>query len=183
MNYLEIAEKLAENIWPIKEKIKLIDIMLYGSLAYGKKDPHDIDLLILHENPILDKFQFETIDKKIPNLQKCFVLSKLLGEDINLEEIIEKIEARELIENNLFQTKYMNIDFFSDEIYKRKWVENDRKHHDQSIKKNRIDNETFEESIFRQGKLWNSEEKKYNIPAFSKYKQNIITTPQNQPSP
>lgn len=180
MYYLEIAEKLAKNIWPIREKIKLVDLMLYGSLTYGKKNPNDIDLLLLHKNPLLDKFQFETIDEKIDDIQKFFILSRLLGKSINLEEIIKKINAKELIEKNLLHTKYMNLAFFSDNNYKKKWLENNQKHPDYSIKKNRIDNETFEECIFRQGKLWNKETGKYDIPALSKYNPKIILQPQNQ---
>jgi len=37
------------------------------------------------------------------------------------------------------------------------------------IKKNRIGDETFEECIFRKGKLWDSEKEEYCIPAKSKY--------------
>ncbi len=170
MEYLKIAENFARNIWKSKENIKLVDLMLFGSLVHKKNTPHDIDLLIIHENPLLDRFQFEYVDLKIDIIRKLYSLQKLLGKEINLEKIINNTGTEELIKKNLFNTKYMNFSFFEDENYKNLWIENNKKYHDISIKKNRIGNETFEECIFRQGLLWNPKLEKYCIPARNKYK-------------
>ncbi len=169
MNYLNTAENFAKKIWELKEKANLKDIMLFGSLTYGKPNPRDIDIMILHENPLLDKFQFEIIDKKISDIQKMFILSEILGKKIDLEKIIVNTNIKELIEKGLFNTKYMNVNFFTNNEYKSKWIKNNEEYHDRTITKAHIGNETFEECIFRQGKLWNPFTQKYDIPAKTKY--------------
>ena len=180
MDYLNIAENFAKCIWKIKEDVSLNDLMLFGSLTYGEPNPRDIDILILHENPLLDKFQFEIIDKEIPDIQKLFILSKILGKKINLEKLIANTNIRELVEKGLFNTKYLNVNFFTDKKYRDKWIKNNEEYHDRKIHKAQIENETFEECIFRQGKLWNSNTKKYDIPAETKYKIGEITKSENQ---
>jgi predicted nucleotidyltransferase len=170
MDYLNVAENFAKGIWKVKEEANLKDIMLFGSLTYNKPNPRDIDIMILHENPLLDKFQFEIIDKKISDIQKLFILSEILGEKIDLEKIIANTNIKELIEKGLFNTKYLNVNFFTDNEYRTKWIKNNEEHHDRTIKKARIDNENFEACIFRQGRLWNSNTEKYDVPARTKYK-------------
>lgn len=169
MEYLQIAEDFAKKIWKVKEKANLNDIMLFGSLTYGKSNPRDIDLMILHKNPLLDKFQFEIIDKEIPDIKKMFILSNILGKDIDLEKIIVNTPIPELLKKGLFNTKYLNINFFTDKEYKTRWIKNNEEHHDRTITKAHIGNETFEECVFRQGKLWNPNTEKYDIPAKTKY--------------
>ncbi len=169
MNYLGIVKEFAESLWAIKEEIKLVDLMLFGSLANSEGNPRDIDLLFLHQNPILDKFQFEIVDKNISDTKKLYILQSLLRNNVNLEKIIVDTGVERLIQQNLFNTKYMNISFFNNKSYRKKWIGNNRKYHNPLIKKNRIGDETFEECIFRKGKLWDSEKEEYCIPAKSKY--------------
>jgi len=174
MDYMQISENFAKTIWPLKEEANLIDIMLFGSLTYKKQNPRDIDILLLHKNTLLDKFQFEVIDKDISDIEKLSILSNMLGEKVNLSRIISDTSIKKLLEKGLFNTKYLNVDFFTDKEYRDKWIKNNGENHDRTIHKAHIGNETFEECIFRQGKLWNPLTEKYDIPAKEKYKLPII---------
>ena len=182
MDYLEIANNFARNLWVVKKEIKLVDLMLFGSLANNKKNPRDVDLLFLHQNPILDKFQFEIVNQNISNIEKLYILNNLLNREVNLEKIISNIGVKELIQKNLFQTKYMNLDFFKEKEYRTKWIKNNEEYNHPSIKKD-YNGEKFEETIFKEGKLWNPQTKKYDIPAKQKYQvPKDIKQLENQPS-
>jgi len=63
----------------------------------------------------------------------------------------------------------MDISFFTNQEYKEKWKEKDLKVHGHEKSKARLNDETFEECIFRQGLLYNQETQKYDIPALQKY--------------
>ena len=45
---LEAAIEFGIKIWPYKEELKIEDIMLFGSVALGKENPRDLDMLLLH---------------------------------------------------------------------------------------------------------------------------------------
>ncbi len=170
MEYLKIAENFAKKIWPYKEITKIRDIMLFGSVAYGKQNPNDIDLLLLHHSEIFEVFQDISESKKTADLEKLTIISNMFKrKGIDLSKIFEKTKVIELISKNKFNIKYMDIDFFRDNNYKRQWTKkNKEKHKKRNIKK-RLPGEEFEDTIFRQGLLWNPETRKYDIKANKKY--------------
>src|SRR3989344_153741 len=110
MEYLKIAEDFAIKIWPYKNKLKLEDIMLFGSVAYEKKDPSDLDLLILHKNEILEEFQ-DVANSKIEDIDKLRELSRRLNKEIDLLALLESTTIEKLIFKNKFNIKYLDIGF------------------------------------------------------------------------
>src|SRR3989344_6793002 len=120
MEYLKIAEEFGEKIWPHRNKLKIEDIILFGSVAYGKENPSDLDLLIMHYNRILEDFQ-DIADSKLNDLEKLVKLSKSLNGEINLLQLLKGSLTENLIAHNKFNTKYMNIKFFTEESYRNNW--------------------------------------------------------------
>ena len=169
MEYLKIAEDFGKKIWPYINKIKIADIMLYGSVAYGKKNPTDLDLLVLHYNELLDNFQEIAESKKIGDSKKLIDLSNKLNGEINLMEVLQESNIKKLISQNKFNTKFMNISFFTNSEYRTKWKERDLKTHEHAKSSHKKEGETFEECIFMQGLLYNQETQKYDVPALQKY--------------
>ena len=138
MNYLEIAEDFTKRIWPYKNKLKIKDIMLYGSVAYGKNNPSDLDLLILHQSEKLEKFQ-EIANSKVEDVEKLIELSRRLNEEIDLLSVMNGTMANKLIFENKFNVKYIDIKFFTDNEYRKNWKERDLKiyMHEKSKKEKR----------------------------------------------
>ncbi|HKL24545.1 MAG TPA: hypothetical protein VJ912_04365 [Candidatus Nanoarchaeia archaeon] len=165
MDYMKIAEKFGKNIWSVKNKINLNDLLLYGSVIKGKDNPKDIDLLVLHNNSVLDRFHFETMYKEIPNKEKYFILANLLKKQVNIEKIISDKEIQKTIEKNILHPQYLNVSFFHDKEYREKW-----KKHNKVNKIHKVDEQrNFLNEIFEQGKLWNPETEKYDLNMGSKY--------------
>jgi predicted nucleotidyltransferase len=169
MEYLQIAEEFAKIVWPYKENIKIKDIMLFGSVAYKKQNPSDLDILLLHYNKIFDDFQRVANSKKIKYITKFYMLSKHFQKDINLLKVFQGTSIEKLISQNKFNVKYMNIKFFTNDSYKSAWIKKDMEIHKNQVPKSRIGTENFEDAIFRQGLLWNYITEKYDIPARKKY--------------
>lgn len=165
MDYKEVAEKFGKMIWPEKDKIKLADIVLYGSVLENKKNPNDIDLLILHQNPLLDEFHFKTMYQKISNQKKYSILSELLKKQINLGKVLSDPGIKKTIREDILHPQYMNTLFFSDEKYRKKW----KNHNDFNKPHKKFEKEEFLEQVFNQGKLWNPLTEKYDFPAHIKY--------------
>ena len=163
---ISIAEEFGEIIWPVKEKLNVEDLTLFGSLTYGKRNPRDIDMLIIHYNPLLDKFHEEVENKKFKNGQEAFLSLSNSLKSIDLIKLFKETNIEKLIKKDLFQTVYMNIKYFTDEKYKKDWKEKNQKAHTKA----RLDPLFFEERIFKQGLLWNPLSNKYDIPAKTKYK-------------
>lgn len=165
MEYLDIAKDFAERIWPYKEKLKIEDIMLFGSVAYGKKNPSDLDLLILHYNEKLERFQ-DIANSNIEDVKKLIKLSHILEKEVNLLGILSGTMTEKLIFKNKFNVKYMDVKFFTDETYKNEWLGKNKKI---SKKSNLFPNETFIETIFREGKLYNQKTCEYDILLLQRY--------------
>jgi len=165
MDYNKVAEEFGKRIWKIKDSIALKDILLYGSVLEGKENPNDIDLLILHQNPLLDRFHFETMYKNISNQKKYLILSELLKKQTNLEKVLSNPSIKKTIENNQLHPQYMNTLFFKGGNYRKKWI-NYNNFHKPHHKHNQ---EKFLKHIFNQGKLWNPLTEKYDISPFTKY--------------
>src|SRR3989344_8021477 len=115
-NLLSVAEEFGRVIWPLKNKLKLEDIMLHGSVARGSSNPSDLDLLIIHQNKILDKFHSIITSKNSSNrgYDELIILSKLLG-DNKIIEILRGTSVEDLIKRGLFQTNYLNTKYFVEE--------------------------------------------------------------------
>ena len=169
MEYLKIAENFGKIIWPYKDKLKIADIMLFGSVAYGKPNPSDLDLLVLHYSPLFEEFQEIAESKKIEDSKKLVYLSNKLNGASNILNLIRGTSIEGLILQNKFNTKFMNISFFTNPEYKNKWRGENLKIHGHQKPKARLNGETFERCIFRQGRLYNQETQKYDTPALQKY--------------
>ena len=170
MEYLQIAEEFARIVWKHKEKLEVKNLMLFGSVAYGKQNPSDIDLLVLHYSKILENFQDFAESKETKDLEKLAILSEMFNkENINLLKMFKETESLKLISENKFNLKYMNIKFFEEENYRNAWIEKDRKIHGHDTPRDRIHGITFEEEIFGQGLLWNPLTEKYDVPSNKKY--------------
>ena len=168
MEYLKIAENFGKTVYLYKDKLKIADLMLFGSVAYGKKNPTDLDILVLHYSEKFENFQ-DIAETKTNNLEKLTKLAEFFNGEINIQQIIQETSIMQLISLNKFNTKYMNIKFFTNQEYKKKWKEKDLEIYRHKKLKARLPGETFEECIFRQGLLYNQETQKYDIPALEKY--------------
>lgn len=178
MEYLKIAEEFGKRIWPYKNQLKFEDLMLFGSVAYCKENPTDLDILVLHYNEKLENFQ-DTAESKINDLEKLTKLNELFNEEINLLGLIQGTSIEKLISQNKFNVKYMDIKFFTDNEYRKKWREKNLKTYGLTPKA-RLPGETFDEAIFRQGLLYNQGTQKYDLPALQKYNFKINSQLQSQ---
>lgn len=165
---LSVAEEFGRIIWPYKKDLEIKDLMLFGSLTYKKDNLRDVDILILHSNYIFEEFQ-EIADSNMQDSQKLKILSKKLEHKVNLPKILEGTSVIQLITENKFNAKYMDVKFFTDLNYRKLWIERDTKIHGHKRPRLRLEGERFEDTIFRQGLLWNSQTQKYDLPANQKY--------------
>ena len=157
MEYLKIAENFGKTVYLYKDKLKIADLMLFGSVAYGKKNPTDLDILVLHYSEKFENFQDIAETKtKTNNLEKLTKLAEFFNGEIDILKIMQETPIMQLVSLNKFNTKYMDIKFFTDELYRNNWNR-------QNIDAN------FAKNIFGQGFLWNPQNKKYDIPALQKY--------------
>ena len=168
MEYLKIAEKFGKIVYQYKDKLEIADIMLFGSVAYGKKNPTDLDILVLHYSEKFENFQ-DIVGTKTNDLEKLTKLSEFFSGEIDILEIMQETPIMQLVSLNKFNTKYMDIKFFTNQGYKEEWREKNLKIHGNKKSKARLNGETFEECIFRQGLLYNQETQKYDVPALQKY--------------
>ncbi|MFH1801589.1 MAG: hypothetical protein ABH804_02020 [archaeon] len=154
--FMSSAEELAKIIWPIKNNIKLVDLVLRGSVARKVQNPVDLDMIIIHSNQCLDEFQDLLREKKFTTPQEAFYyLVQITKEGIDLSRLFAGSSIEKLISKNLFHTSYMNTKYFTDLEYKKKW---DSKNKPEFLK-----------SIFSEGILWNPATKKYDIQISRKY--------------
>ncbi len=153
--FLNAAEELAEIIWPIKEKLGIVDLILRGSVARRVPTPVDLDMVIIHNNPGLDVYQGLLRNKRFKSDREAFYNLKEHLKEIDLIKLLKGAKVDELISKELFHTSYMNISYFTDNNYRRKW--------------NSENNFDFPQIIFNEGLLWNPSTKKYDIPALKKY--------------
>jgi len=156
MEYLQIAEEFAKRIWPYKEKLEVKDLMLFGSLTNNKKTSRDIDILIIHQNHFLDKFQQMLKDKKFKSALDSFLFLSNSLKNLDVLELFNKTGIEKAIKKNLIHTVYMNIKYFNNQEYREKWDSSQS-------------NPFFTENIFKQGLLWNPLTEKYNIRASENY--------------
>ncbi len=162
-NALTIAENFGEIAMKIKEEMKIREILLYGSVSYNKEEPRDIDIMLVHYNPILDSFFAPSKIRGISNLEKIEHLQQLLEGKINIKKKLENTLSGKAIMNNQLNIIYLNELYFSNETYRNWWEKTDEVFHKNSKPKYRLPNESFLEIVFRQGYLFNELTKKYDI--------------------
>jgi len=155
MEYLKIAEKFGKIVYQYKDKLEIADLMLFGSVADGKKDPADLDMLVLHYSEKFERFQ-NIAETKTNDLEKLTKLSEFFNGELDILKIIQETSIMQLVSLNKFNTKYMNIKFFTDEIYRNDWNRQNT-------------GVNFAKTIFEQGFLWNHQNQKYDVPAKQKY--------------
>jgi predicted nucleotidyltransferase len=163
----EAAEEFGRIIWPMKKQLRVTDLMLYGSVAKRNQSPNDIDLLIIHNNPLADIFYFRMRNKGFLNInEELEFLRGSLGVDFG--ELFRNSKAGELIQRNLFHTSYMNETYFGNSDYRKGW--------------DCQANPKFARDILGYGFLWNGKSERYDLPAREKYKiSHLSTEQQNQP--
>jgi len=167
---IEIAEEFGRIIWPIKKDLQVNDLILYGSLAYEAKKPKDVDIMVIHHNPILDKLEIMIKENKFITDQEVFSFLTKSIKNFNLRDIIRETSIEEAIKKGKFHTVYINSTFFYDPEYQKKWrIMHSAKNKDIN-KTKKWGNERFEETALRFGLLWNPQTKKYDLPANLKYK-------------
>lgn len=158
---LKTAEELGENLWKRREKIRISEIMLYGSVASEVQNPNDIDMLVFHSNPIFDEFQnIYRNNSEVSDKQKLSILLQMLNSrGMSVEDVVSKPEIKELVSNGKLDILFMNEDFFVSREYRTQW----RKTNSWDL--------GFERRIIRDhGILWNPRTKKYDTPANTRYK-------------
>lgn len=153
--FVETAEEFAVIVYPIKDKIKVVDLMMRGSVARKVPNPLDLDMMILHENFNLDEFQRLLRNKVFQTDQEAFYNLQRYLKEINVVEMLGKTRINNLVERGLFHTSYMSTIYFKDGAYKENWdMQNDFE---------------FARIAFSEGLLWNPETKHYDIPAKTRY--------------
>ena len=156
---ISIAEDFSRRVWEHRERIKLEDVMLFGSLVHQRKSPKDIDILILHGNEIFDRFEGEfPRESQEQDIKKYSRLIDLFAEKgVDLQQILGGSPALNLIGQNRLNAIYMNTRFFQDSEYRADW------------ERRNCWNPDFFKKIFSYGLLWDGSAGNFRIPAGQKY--------------
>ncbi len=164
------AEEFGDRLRTKRDVLEIDGLMIFGSAARGKKEPKDIDLLLIHNSEVLQEFQEEYQDRNdLRDTEKLMALGRLLGKKgVDLFEIVSGTRAMELIEGGLFNLGYMGKRFFTDPAYNLQWNARNIGVHGE---KEEVVN--FAENIFREGKLFNWETGRYDLQASGKYNPTI----------
>jgi len=128
----------------------------FERITNREENPDDIDMLVIHQNLVLDWFQEKSRNNGFPSdIKTLEELSKRLKE-VNLIEILHGTEIERAIMEGKFQTYCMNSKYFTSEDYRKRW---DLQNEDSE----------FSKKILLDGLLWNPKTQKYDIPALTKY--------------
>jgi|SRR3989339_90932 len=157
---IKTSEEFASKIYPLRDNLEIDDLLLFGSVAKGKNDPKDIDMMVIHHSSLLEEFKIEFADRKdISDIEKFSKLrSKLLSRGIDIQIELNGTAALDLVTKNLFDLTYMHKDFFTNQEYRSMWR-----------KINCNPNPNFDKETFEYGVLWNPATEKYDIPANQRY--------------
>lgn len=161
---ISAAEELGERLSKSKEKLCIEDIMLFGSTVRGEENPRDLDMLMIHSSPELERFQIEYQDREVKDTEKLIALVQMLHGKVDLFKVLAGTKAMSLIEQGLFNLGYMGTEFFTSPRYRGQWNARNRKIHG-------FDDEVinFASNIFNEGMLFNWETGRYDTPAKEKY--------------
>ncbi|MDP2628626.1 MAG: nucleotidyltransferase domain-containing protein [Nanoarchaeota archaeon] len=171
-NLSKIAEDFGRFVFPIVERINVQDVMLFGGVAKGDKNARDIDILIIHKNPKLDRFSKLLKKRKFFSTIEAILYLGREFPEIRLKENLNNEPISTLVKKKLLDTSYMNLSYFSNPEYMSLWDSLNR-------------DPNFARNIFSYGKLYNPLTGKYDTPALSKYQlpERKIKQLENQPSP
>ena len=166
---IETAKELANRIKNNRRILCIEDLMLFGSTCRGKRNPKDLDLMIIHNSDVLEEFQINYQNSNISDSEKLVFLSRMLeAKGINLSEIVKGTRAMNLINLGLLNLGYIGTRFFRDSSYKAEW----RRRNIEAHKDKRP--HSFEEEIFREGLLFDWNKCEYSLPAIDKYNPSLI---------
>ena len=153
---IDAAEEFGRIIWPYRKDISILDLMLFGSTADKKQNPSDVDVLIIHTSPKLDRFYERDKKKEFKSSSEALkALDSIFG--LNLPKLFKSTKVEYLIERGLFHTAYIQDRYFRDTAYKINWDELN-------------ENPNFLKNIISQGVLCNPKTEKYDIKASTKYR-------------
>ncbi|MBS3073913.1 hypothetical protein J4447_00485 [Candidatus Pacearchaeota archaeon] len=154
---MEAAREFATRICPIRGVLQIEDLMLFGSVAKKRNSPADLDLLVIHNNPIFDRFKELGLRRDVEDLQKYATLAGWLNQSgVDLFQVLRGSRAEQLITWGIFNLSYLNKKFFTSQEY-REWIRQFNKNPD------------FEANIFSYGLLWNPQTARYDLSAHSRY--------------
>jgi predicted nucleotidyltransferase len=161
MDYRAISKEFAEFCYSRKQTYGIQNIVLYGSLAMGKQNPNDIDVMLIHSNPAFEKMQLLRGQDKCRNdIERVNLLDKLLADNgypsfkdqINSSPNILQAIALEVLDIN-----FLGADFSRD---KASFIKAKSLFPDPTF---------FKDHLFKHGLIWNPESKDYDIPMASRY--------------
>jgi len=164
MNRLEYLTRTAEEfgraMHPIKRALKVEDLMLFGSVAKRKEEPRDVDILLIHSNPIIEEFkQIIADNNSFSDAEKLIYLKqKLHSSGVDLMAQLDGTQVMPLIAQNLFNVNYMHSDFFKNPGYRASWRA-----------KNCNPDPQFDKRIIESGLIFNPLTNHYDIPASQRY--------------
>lgn len=153
------AIKFASYVHKYKLPGHIDEIVLYGSLAKGATDPNDIDILLLHHNPILEEIQrLRGNDNCKNDYERYGLVSRKLKEKgyPSIDGLLEIPECNEAIGKGLLNVIYLHLLFFRDLEYRKMAI-------------NSNNDPNFFSNIFNSGLLWNDEKKEFDTPIANKY--------------
>ncbi|MEM4637770.1 MAG: nucleotidyltransferase domain-containing protein [Candidatus Woesearchaeota archaeon] len=160
MKHIDIAREFGKYCYSKKNDYDIIDIVLFGSVAKKHLNPKDIDIMLIHENPVFEKLQnLHGKDYFSNDIQRFHLIDKML-QDHNypsIKEVMKNNVIAEAISKNILNLRYLNKNFFHDKIY-----------YEEEILRN-IDPKFFD-NIFEYALLWNPNTENYDIPIKNKYK-------------
>ena len=160
-----IAPEFANIFWNFKEKLKLVDFVLYGSTINNKPNPRDINILIIHSTPILDDFFKYSKRKDTSNIQKLDRLSKILN-DASVIDQLSGTKTFEAIKKDTISLIYLNKTYFTNKKYEQEW------------KRENIWDTYLLHHLNSRSKIWDKVTNEYNIPFHIKYNMINPNSPQ-----
>lgn len=160
MKHIDIAREFGKYCYCRKNVYNIIDIVLFGSVAKKHLNPKDIDIMLIHENPVFEKIQnLHGKDNFSNDIQRLHLIDKMLQDQNypSIKEVMKNNVIAEAISKNILNLRYLNKNFFHDKIY-----------YEGEILRN-VDPKFFD-NIFEYALLWNPDTENYDIPIKNKYK-------------
>ncbi len=154
-----VARKFAGYVARRKNVFDIDDIVLYGSLAEGVANPGDVDIMLVHHNPVFEKIQqLRGEDGCSNDFQRVALVEEgLLSAGYpSIAGLLETPELLEAISLGVLNVVYLHRSFFTDLRYRVK-----------AIRAN--ENPRFYYNVFTGGLLWNSESQEFELPASQRY--------------
>jgi predicted nucleotidyltransferase len=160
MELIKIAEKFGKCIHENKMKFDVDDCFLYGSLAkQNGQQPKDIDIMILHHNPVLEIVRkMRGKDNYNNPMERFGAISEKLSNNgyCSLDFLIKTSECYDALKQGLFDITYLHLDFLIDSKYREMFSAENK-------------DPKFAEDIFSYGLAWNPKTEKFDTPVLRRY--------------